>query len=103
VADSEIVGAFYSRWDSGRDCRAVLSVSAAGHVRVDLRYWQIGRPVPTRQGITVAQADWPAFAELIAVVTDGLRSLSLVAPNTAAEDSHLDTGSFHRLNGLRRA
>jgi hypothetical protein len=79
VADAELVGAFYSQWDSGRDCRAVVSVSAVGHVRVDLRYWQIGRPVPTRQGLTVALADWPAFAELVGVVVERLRSSTHVA------------------------
>ena len=72
MAEAEVVGAFYSQWDSGRDCRAVVSVSAAGHVRVDLRYWQIGRSVPTRQGITVALADWPAFTELVDIVSQHL-------------------------------
>ena len=74
VPDAEIVGAFFTRWDSGRDCRAVVSRSRAGHVRVDLRYWQIGRSVPTRQGITVALADWRAFADLVGVVTEELVS-----------------------------
>ena len=72
MTDAEVVGAFYSQWDSGRDCRAVVSVSAAGHLRVDIRFWQIGRPVPTRQGITVALTDWAAFSELVSVVTENL-------------------------------
>ena len=74
VPDAEIVGAFYTQWDSGRDCRAVVSRSRGGHFRVDLRYWQIGRPVPTRQGITVALGDWQAFTELVGVVTEELVS-----------------------------
>ena len=72
VPDAEIVGAFYTSWDSGRDCRAVVSRSRGGHVRIDMRLWQVDRPVPTRQGITVALSDWRAFAELVAVVTEEL-------------------------------
>ena len=76
VTDQELVAAFFTQWDSGRDCRGVASESEAGHVRIDIRFWQVGRAIPTRQGITVALADWAAFAELVQVVSERLASVT---------------------------
>jgi hypothetical protein len=60
-----LVGAFYTAWNSGRDCRAVVSESNA-------HYWHIGRAVPTRQGITLSISGWTTFHELAEIVTQEL-------------------------------
>ncbi len=67
----EVVAAFYSSHDPGRDARAVLGLRrSCNDWFVDLRQWIAGQPTATKYGFRISLADWPAFAELVGIVSD---------------------------------
>ena len=69
----EVVAGFYSAHDPGRDIRAELGLrKELNSWFVDLRLWLARTPTATGNGVRVSLADWPAFAEMVSIVTDVL-------------------------------
>ena len=75
----EVLAGFYSRQDPGRDVRVVMGDRNRGRDRyLDLRIWLKGRSTPTRNGLRLDLLDWPAFAELVSIVSKELATRGLV-------------------------
>lgn len=74
----EVLGAFGSQQDPGRDVRAVLVERPYRAAWVDVRYWVRGTPTATQKGVVIPLMDWRAFAELMAVVHDELGARGLI-------------------------
>jgi hypothetical protein len=83
----DVLGAFGSRQDPGRDVRAVLVERPGRAAWVDVRYWVRGTPTATQKGIVITLTDWEAFAELIALVHAYLSTRGLVDCSGAGDQS----------------
>jgi hypothetical protein len=75
----EVVGAFGSRQDPGRDVRAVLVERPGRLAWVDVRYWVRGTPTATQKGVVIPLTDWRAFAQLISLVHTELDTRRLIS------------------------
>ncbi len=66
----EIVAGFNSARDPGRDIRTELGLrNSPNDWFIDLRQWLAGTPTATGNGLRLSLTDWPAFSEMVSIVT----------------------------------